>query len=408
MAGGSKTGRNAGEERAVASIKQTRIPVARPALGEREIGYLEDCIYSGRIASDGAFVEMFEERFRAWCGAGHAIATTNGTAALHLALVALGVGRGDEVIIPSMAYIAAANAVSYTGARPVIVDVNRESWTIDPGAVADAVSPRTKGIVAVHLYGHPADFDPIRSLAERFNLFLLESASDALGASYRGERVGLLGNAACFSFGPSRTLTTGGGGMLVTENEDLAVKARYLAMQGRVSRREFLHSWIGFDYRMTNLQAALGAAQMDEIDLRIGIRRDIGIRYRELLAGIPGLRVGAEVPWAVPSFGRVALLVEEPFPCPKGELQAVLRKEGIETEPFYYPIHLQVPYMRKARPKRLPVAESLYERGILLPTSTFFAPEELVEIAGAIRRACATRSEPASRGRRRKARKEPR
>jgi perosamine synthetase len=385
-------------------MKATRIPVARPALGEREIGYLEDCIYSGRVASDGGFVEVFEERFQAWSGAGHAVATMNGTAALHLALVSLGVERGDEIIIPSLAYIAVANAVTYTGARPVIVDVNRDSWTIDPDAVAEAIGPRTKGIIAVHLYGHPADLDPLLSLAERNDLFVLESASDALGSSYRGDRVGALGAAGCFSFGPTKTVTTGDGGMLVTRSEELAVKARYLSMQGRVSRREFLHSWIGFNYRMTNLQAALGAAQMDEIDLRVSVRRDIGIRYRELLSGIPGLRVGADVPWAEPSFGRVAVLVEDGFPCKKGELQALLRKEGIETEPFYFPIHLQLPYIKKGRRKRLHVSESLYERGLLLPTSAYFGREELVEVAGAIRRVFSSGTETGF-GRRRKSRK---
>lgn len=384
--------------------KQPVIPIARPAFGEREMGYLEDCIYSGRVSSDGAFVELFEERFRTWCGARYAVATTTGTAALHLALASLGVGRGDEVIVPSLAYIAVANAVSYTGARPVFVDSHAESWSIDPDAVAAAIGPRTRGIVAVHLYGHPADLDAIKSIAAKANLFVLEGASDALGALYRGERVGTLATAGWFSFAPEKTLTTGGGGMLVTDNEDLAVRARFLSTQGRVSRREYLHSWIGFNYRMTNLQAAVGAAQMDEIDLRIGVRRDVGRRYRELLAGVPGLRVGAEVPWAVPSFGRAALFVGAAFPWGRGELQRRLRREGIETEPFYYPTHLQIAYLGRGRRKRLAVAEELYERGLLLPSSTLMANEEMTLVAGAIRR-CLADGEPAASGAARKARR---
>ncbi len=381
------------------------IPMARPALGEREIGYLEDCIYSGRVATDGAFVELFEERFRAWCGAAHAVATTTGTAALHLALVSLGVGRGDEVIVPSLAYIAAANAVTYTGARPVFVDANPESWTIDPAAVASAIGPKTKGILAVHLYGNPADIDALKPIAERHHLFLIEGASDALGASVNGARVGSLATAGWFSFAADKTLTTGGGGMLVTNSEELAVRARFLSMQGRVSRREYLHSWIGFTYGMTNLSAALGAAQMDEIDLRIGVRRDVGLRYRDLLSGIGGLRVGAEAPWARPSYGRVALLVGDEFPWGRGELQRRLRREGIETEPFYYPNHLQIPYMAKGRRKRLPVAEELYERGLLLPSSVYFANEELARVTGAIRRIAAG-GDRARAATRRRARKE--
>jgi perosamine synthetase len=380
------------------------IPIARPALGEREIGYLEDCIYSGRVATNGAFVELFEQRFAGWCGARHAVATTTGTAALHLALVALGVGKGDEVIVPALAYIAVANAVTYTGARPVFIDSNPDSWTIDPKAVADAINPRTKGIIAVHLYGHPADLDALKPIAQHHHLFLLEGAADALGATVHGTRVGTLATAGWFSFAPDKTITTGGGGMLVTDDEKLAVRARLLSMQGRVSQREYLHSWIGFTYGMTNLQAALGAAQMDEIDLRVGVRRDVGMRYRELLSATPGLRVGADVPWGGPCFGRVALLVGDAFPWSRGELQRRLRREGIETEPFYYPNHLQIPYMTKGRRKRLPVAEELYERGLLLPSSIYFANEELARVTGAIRRIAAggERSRAAARRRERR------
>lgn len=369
--------------------KHPVIPFARPAFGEREIGYLEDCIYSGRVASDGAFVALFEERFRAWCGARHAVATTTGTAALHLALAALGVRRGDEVVVPALAPIATANAVSYTGARPVFVDVNRDSWTIDPAAALAAVGPRTRGMIAVHLYGCPADVKAIREVADPRGLFVLEGAADALGAAVRGERVGALATAGWFSFASDKTLTTGGGGMLVTNDDDLASRARLLAAQGRMSRGEYLHSWIGFEYGMANVQAALGSAQMDEIDLRVSVCRDIGRRYRDLLADVPGLRVGAEVPWATPSYGRVAVLVRHPFPWSRGELARRLRAEGVETEPFYYPIHLQIPYLGKGRRRSLPAAEDLYEHGLLLPSSPLFANEELAHVAGAIRRTLA-------------------
>jgi perosamine synthetase len=365
--------------------EKTLIPLSRPALGEREIGYLEDCVYSGRISSEGGFVEAFETRFAKWIGAQHAVATTSGTAALHAILAALGLRRGDEVIVPSLAYISLANAVAYTGARPIFADVDRASWTLDPAQVAERVTTRTRGILVCHLYGQPADIDPINRIAARHDLFVIESASDALGATYRDERVGTLGTAACFSFSQNRTLTTGGGGMIVTDNEELAAKARYLATQGRVSRREYLHSWIGFNYRMSNLHAALGLAQLDEIDMRLSIRRDIGLRYKELLAGIPGLSVGAQATWGVPSFGCVGVLVKDPFPCNKADLQRRLRRQGVETEPFFYPLHLQVPYA-KSRGKRLPAAEELYASGLLLPSSTLLANEDLQKVAGAVRR----------------------
>jgi len=364
------------------------IPLSRPALGEREATFLEDCIYSGRVSTDGNFVEAFENRFAKWVGARHAVATNSGTAALHLALVTLGVKRGDEVIVPSLAFIALANAVSYTGARPVFADVGRESWTLDPEDAAARVTPRTKGIIASHLYGHPAEMDAIHAIAARNDLFVIESAADALGTLYRGEAAGTLANAACFSFSGEKTLTTGGGGMLVTDNEEMAVRARFLASQGRVSQREYLHSWIGFNYRLSNINAALGVAQIDELDMRVSIRRDIGLRYRQLLSGVPGIRVGAEVAWGTPSFGRVAILVEPAFPLAKDELRRHLKKEGIESEPFYFPIHMQLPYM-KSRRKSLPVAEDLYSRGLLLPSSTLLGNEELLRVAGTIRRIAA-------------------
>lgn len=378
------------------------IPLSRPALGEREATFLEDCIYSGRVSSDGNFVEAFESRFAKWVGARHAVATNSGTAALHLTLVTLGVKRGDEVIVPSLAFIALANAVSYTGARPVFADVTRASWTVDPEDVAARITPRTKGIIASHLYGHPAEMDALKALAARDDLFVIESASDAIGTLHRGEAAGTLSTAACFSFSGEKTLTTGGGGMLVTNNEEMAVRARFLASQGRVSRREYLHSWIGFNYRLSNINAALGVAQIDELDMRVSIRRDIGLRYRQLLAGVPGIRVGAEVAWGTPSFGRVALLVEPPFPLAKDELRRHLKKEGIESEPFYFPIHMQVPYM-KSRRKSLPVSEDLYSRGLLLPSSTLLGNEELLRVAGAIRRIAADGLGRARRPRRRAA-----
>jgi perosamine synthetase len=376
------------------------IPLSRPALGEREAAYIEDCIYSGRVSADGNFPDELERRFAKWIGARSAVATNSGTAALHVVLAALGVRRGDEVIVPSLAYIALANAVSYTGARPVIADVSAESWTIDPKEIAARITPRTKGIIVSHLYGHAADLDEINAVASRGNLFVIEAAGDAIGTLYRGERAGTLMTAGCFSFAHDKTLTTGGGGMVVTGDEELAVRVRFLAEQGRVSRREYLHSWIGFNYRMSNLSAALGLAQMDELDLRVTVRRDVGLRYRTLLAGIPGISVGPEVPWGTPSYGRVAMLVEPPFPLGKDELRRQLRRDGIESEPFYFPIHMQLPYL-KARRRNLPVSEDLYSRGLLLPASTLLANEELLRVAGVIRRLYAEGALPARKKRKR-------
>ena len=266
-----------------------RIPIAEPSLGGRELQYITDAVESGWVSSAGPYVQAFEAAFAEAVEARFATSTSNGTSALHLALLALGIGPGDEVIVPALSFVASANVVAYTGARPVFVDVDPVTWTIDPGAVEARLTPRTKAIMPVHLYGHPADLEPIQRLAEASSLAVIEDAAEALSARYQGRPVGALGTIGAFSFYGNKIVTTGEGGMVVTNDPDLLNRVNLLKNHGMDPDRRYWHPVIGFNYRMTNLQAALGLAQLEQLDQFRARKRAIADRYRSRLDGLPGL-----------------------------------------------------------------------------------------------------------------------
>jgi perosamine synthetase len=362
-----------------------RIPVAAPVLRGREREYVLECIDSTWISSAGRFVDEFERAFAEFCGVRHAIACCNGTVAVHLALMAAGVGPGDEVIVPTLTYVASANPVVYCGATPVFVDSEPATWNLDPDAVAAAVTPKTKAIVVVHLYGHPADMDPIVDLARERGIAVIEDAAEAHGAEYRGRRVGGLGDVGTFSFYGNKIITTGEGGMVTTDSDEAAAHIRQLRGQGQDPQRRYWFPIVGFNYRMTNVAAALGLGQLETIDWHIERRRENAAWYREELGDVPGLELSPEAGWARSAYWISCMVLPDGGEAERDALMARLGERGIETRPFFYPMHTLPPYEEGARGQAFPVATALAERGINLPSGAGLERDDVAYIGEAVR-----------------------
>jgi perosamine synthetase len=357
------------------------IPVAEPLLGEKELEYVVDCVRSGWVSSLGEYVRRFEREFAAYCGVRYGVATHNGTVALHLALAALGIGPGDEVILPTLTFVATANAVAYTGATPVFVDSEPHTWNIDPQAVARVITPHTRAIIAVHLYGHPADMAPLRAQAAQHGLTLIEDAAEAHGARYKGQRVGSLSDVAVFSFYGNKIITTGEGGMVLTDDAALAERCFFLGNQAKQKQNPYWHSEIGYNYRMTNMQAALGVAQLERIDELIAIRTRNAAHYQRRLSALPGFSLPPCVEWAENVYWMYTLLVEDDYGLDRDTLMARLRQRGIETRPAFYPIHTLPMYDRG---QRFPVAEELGRKGLNLPSGATLTPQQVDIVCDAL------------------------
>lgn len=361
-----------------------KIPVAKPFLSGNEGRYVSECIATGWVSSQGRFVRQFEEDFAAFCGARHGIATCNGTAALHLALATIGIGVGDEVIVPSLTFAATANAVIYTGAKPAFVDSSIDTWTINPEAVEKAIHPRTRAIIPVHLYGQPAEMDPILDIAERHGLVVLEDAAEAHGATYKGRTVGSIGRFGCFSFYGNKILTTGEGGMVVTNDGTHAEKARILRDHGMQPDRRYWHPYVGFNYRMTNLQAALGCAQLERIEEILACKRRIRDWYAKRLGDITSLAFPPENGWSRSVFWMYSVLVdEEKTGLSRDKLIAEMEEHGIEVRPFFCPLHIMPPYQTG---ERLPIAEYLAKTGLNLPSYVGLTENEVDRVCKVIRK----------------------
>ncbi len=359
------------------------IPVAEPVLLGNEKKYVWECLESGWISGSGKYVEAFEKEFARFCGVAHAIAVSNGTAALHVALLALGIKAGDEVIVPDLTYIASANAVTYCGAKPVFADVDSATWTLDPADVARKISPRTKAIMPVHLYGHPAEMNQILKLAEQHKLYVVEDAAEAHGAEYEKRRVGSLGDIATFSFYGNKIITTGEGGMVVTDDEDLAAKVRLLKGQGMDTARRYWFPIVGYNYRMTNIQAAIGLAQLERIDWFIERRREVARWYDNLLKELPLITTPVEASWAKNVYWLYSICLPEDYN--RDLLIAQLLEEGIETRPFFPPLHHMPPYLDDDEGAKCPVAVGLAARGLSLPSSATLTEEDVTYIVGVLR-----------------------
>ena len=362
--------------------RRVYLPVAEPSFGEKELLYTSECVLTGWISSAGKFVTRFEEVFTDFCGTRYAIATSNGTAALHLALLALDIGPGDEVIVPTLTFIATANAVTYTGARPVFVDSESETWNIDPDLIEEAITPRTKAIIPVHLYGHPANMDPILEIAARYGLAVIEDAAEAHGARYKGRRVGGIGDIGVFSFYGNKIITTGEGGMVVTNRADLAEKVRTLRDHGMSPERRYWHPVLGYNYRLTNLQAAIGVAQMEKVDNILKAKRRIAQIYDEGLRNAPGIALPPEASWAYNIYWLYSVLVDErKLGMGRDELMAALQAQDIETRPLFPPVHTQPIYDTG---QRLPVAERLAATGLSLPSAVGLKLEDVARVTEAV------------------------
>jgi perosamine synthetase len=342
-------------------VKQ-KIPIAEPEIGEEELRNVTEAVKSGWVSSKGPFIEEFEHSFSKYIRTEYGIATSNGTTALHLALVSLGIGKGDKVLIPSLDFISVANAVTYTGAEPIFLDSHPEYWCIDPSQIVERINKQTKAIIAVHLYGHPCDMDKIVKIASDYDLYLLEDCAEAHGAEYKNRKTGSFGIISCFSFYGNKIITTGEGGMCLTDDRKLSEKMKILRDHGMNPDRKYWHDVIGFNYRMTNLQAAIGVAQLQKIDHIIDSKRRIARLYSDHLKELPSVTPAPEMPWAKSVYWLYSVLVEESL---RNNLMDLFEKQGIEVRPFFYPSHTLPPY---ASNLHLHVAEELSKKGINLPS----------------------------------------
>lgn len=340
-----------------------KIPVYQPSLGGKEREYVMDCLDSTWISSKGKYISEFECKFSEFTGVKHATTVSNGTVALHLALVALGIGPGDEVIVPTLTYIASVNAIAYTGAKPVFVDSERETWQMDSHDVAQKITPRTKAIMAVHLYGHPCDMDSLVSLSKQHGIFLIEDCAEAFGTQYKGKHVGGFGDIGTYSFFGNKTITTGEGGMVVTNDETLHSRLVHFKGQGLAAHREYWHDVVGYNYRMTNICAAIGLAQLERAQQLIQRKREIANYYREKLQGLP-VEFHAEAPGTYHSYWMCSIVVEQA--SQRDPLRQHLANSGIETRPVFFPAHTMPMYANQYQ--RHAVAEDIGWRGINLPS----------------------------------------
>jgi len=350
------------------------IPVYQPHIGDTEKKYTLDAVESTWVSSRGKYLDRFESEFADYVGAKDGIATCNGTVALHLLLAALGVGPGDEVIVPTFTYVASVNAITYTGATPVFVDCHPEYWNLDPELIEKRITANTKAIMVVHLYGHPADMDPIMEISRAHGIPVVEDAAEAHGAEYRGRRVGCIGMAGSYSFFGNKIITTGEGGMVVTNNVKLAESCRHLRGQGVSPTRTCWHDVIGFNYRMTNIAAAIGCAQLERISSTISRKREIAKRYEAALSGLPGIVMQTEMPWATNVYWMVSILVANGL---RDALMQHLQDNGVETRPFFYPAHTLPMYRSEGS---FPVSERIAASGINLPSFPDLTDEQVDSI----------------------------
>jgi perosamine synthetase len=364
------------------------IPVCEPTLGGNELKYVTDCVKTNWISSHGKYIEDFEKQFANYCNVSQGIACSNGTTALHLAIEAMGIGKGDEVIIPTFTMVASCNAVIYSGAKPVLVDSELETWNMDPEKIEEKITPKTKAIMVVHTYGHPVDMDKIKKIASKHNLPIIEDAAEAHGAEYKGKKTGSLGDIACFSFYANKILTTGEGGMVITNNERWADRARSLRNHyfGKV---RFIHDDLGYNYRMTNIQAAIGLAQLEKIEDYISARRKNAQLYNQLLKPIQGITTPPEASWAKNVYWMYGILIQDDFGMTMPEVRAALEKKGIDTRTFFIGMHKQPAY-KKEDPRYpdingyYPKSDELERKGFYLPSGSSLTEEQIHTVAEAL------------------------
>ncbi len=360
--------------------RRMNFPVAEPCLGEKELLYVSECILTGWVSSTGKFVNRFESMFADYCSTKYAVTTSSGTTALHLALLALGIGPGDEVIVPSFTFISTANAVTYTGAKPVFVDSEPNSWTIDPSGIESAITQKTKAIIPVHIYGHPAEMGTIMCLAKKYNLYVIEDAAEAHGATYHGQKVGGIGDIGIFSFYGNKIITTGEGGMITTNDQEIAEKVRLLRDHGMRPERRYWHPVLGYNYRLTNIQAALGVAQLEKIDSILEKKELIAEIYRNNLHDLPGVILQKSLRNSNPVNWLFSIVIN-PEKCSytRDKVIELLKEKGVDTRAFFPPVHKQPIYNSG---QNLPVCEKISQWGLSLPSGSNLNVYEVQKIVG--------------------------
>jgi perosamine synthetase len=357
-----------------------KIPIYQPTLSGNEKKYVLDCLDSTWISSKGAYLKKFEDEFSKKINVQFATAVSNGTVALHLALLALGIGEGDEVIVPTLTYIASVNAIRYTGATPVFVDSLRSTWQMDPVDVEKKLSRKTKAIMAVHLYGHPCDMDAIMDISRRYSLYVIEDAAEAFGSRYKNIPAGSIGHISAFSFFGNKTITTGEGGMVVSNDQTLIDRVIHFKGQGLAIHRQYWHDVIGYNYRMTNICAAIGLAQLEQADTFIRRKQEIAAEYKNFLKDLP-LEVHEQSLDAFHSYWMFSVLVLDPKK--RDGLRNFLLQSGIETRPLFYPVHTMPMYSNPFQSHR--VAEELGWRGLNLPSYPGLQDQDVAMICDRIR-----------------------
>ncbi|SFG17346.1 perosamine synthetase [Halopelagius inordinatus] len=356
------------------------IPVAEPWITDHELDYVTDCVERAWISPKGNYVEEFEDKFASFVGTEYAFATSSGTSALHLSLVAADIGPGDEVIVPDLTWIACGNVVEFCGADPVFVDVTAETFTLDPQAVKDAITDSTAAIMPVHLYGHPSNMEPLLDIADEHDLFVVEDAAEAHGAEYRGSPVGSIGDVGCFSFYGNKILTTGQGGMITTDDDELADLITLYRRDGMSRDRKYYHEVVGYNYRLTNMQAAVGVAQVERADEILEEKRRVAETYREKLADAP-VRFQSEPDWSTPTYWMNAPVFESAEV--RNAVVDALEDADVETRPLFYPLHDQPPY--RGRNRTSPTTSvDLYARGMNLPSGPLLKTDEIEVVCRAV------------------------
>lgn len=363
------------------------IPVNEPSIGDRELECVTECLRTGWVSSAGHFLKDFEESWAEYCGMAYGVAVCNGTAALDAAVSCLSLGAGNEVVMPSLTIISCAQAVVRHGARPVLVDCDPDTWCMDVEAVRRAVTSATRAIMVVHMYGHPVDMDPIRVIARDHGLAVIEDAAEAHGAEYKGHRCGSLGDISVFSFYANKVITTGEGGMLLTDDERYAAHARAYRNLCFEAGRRFYHTRLGQNYRMTNVQAAIGLAQLERVDELIAHKRSMAAAYSARLAGVPGLQLPTERDWARSNFWMYALVIDESTGMTGDLFSSRLRERGIDTRPFFLGMHEQPAFHRLGLfgGERYPVTERVSRQGVYLPSGNALTMGQVEEVCAAVR-----------------------
>jgi len=364
------------------------IPVNKPLFISGEKKYLDKCIDSGWISSDGPFVKEFEEKFSGYIGKKYGIAVSSGTSALEVAMGAISFKPGDEVIMPSFTIISCALAAANYGLIPVFVDSEPETWNIDASKIEEKITKKTKAIMVVHIYGHASDMDPILKIAKKYKLLIIEDSAEVHGAEYKGKKCGSFGDISCFSFYGNKIINTGEGGMVLTDNKKYYERAQFLRNLGFTKKKRFYHTEFARNYRITNLQAAVGVAQLKNIKELIRIKRKNGKRYTELLKNVKGIQLPAEKPWAKNVYWMYGIVLDKSTGFNAISFAKRLEKAGIQTRPFFYPLHLQPLWGKigiKIKKGKYPVSEHIEKQGLYLPSGLALKDKEIVKVCNIIK-----------------------